>query len=135
MCIFNFRHSLLWAHQGCQMVCFQTKNPNLGKFWRVLQHKILVCTFYGHFVHFTDFCYIIYIIICTYMYNLVSFSRFGILYQEKSGNPGAHLYLPKCINCVTARIQNTFCSVSKFMQRLDGVMSAKQLFLIFYFLF
>jgi hypothetical protein len=21
-------------HQGCQMVCFQTKNPNLGKFWR-----------------------------------------------------------------------------------------------------
>jgi hypothetical protein len=22
--------------QGCQMVCFQTKNPNLGKFWRAL---------------------------------------------------------------------------------------------------
>jgi hypothetical protein len=21
-------------HQGCQMVCFQTKNPKLGKFWR-----------------------------------------------------------------------------------------------------
>jgi hypothetical protein len=20
---------------GCQMVCFQTKNPNLGKIWRV----------------------------------------------------------------------------------------------------
>jgi hypothetical protein len=30
------------VHQGCQMVCFQTKNPNLGKFWRVLQWKILV---------------------------------------------------------------------------------------------
>jgi hypothetical protein len=28
--------------QGCQMVCFQTKNPNLGKFWRVLQSKMLV---------------------------------------------------------------------------------------------
>jgi hypothetical protein len=25
--------------QGCQMVCFQTKNPNLGKFWRVLQWR------------------------------------------------------------------------------------------------
>jgi hypothetical protein len=24
------------------MVCFQTKNPNLGKFWRVLQWKMLV---------------------------------------------------------------------------------------------
>jgi hypothetical protein len=28
--------------QGCQMVCFQTKNTNLGKFWRVFQWKILV---------------------------------------------------------------------------------------------
>jgi hypothetical protein len=31
-----------WLHQGCQMVCFQTKNINLGKFWWVLQWKILV---------------------------------------------------------------------------------------------
>jgi hypothetical protein len=23
--------------QGCQMVCFETENPNLGKFWRVMQ--------------------------------------------------------------------------------------------------
>jgi hypothetical protein len=28
--------------QGCQMVCFQTKNPNLGKFWSVLLWKILI---------------------------------------------------------------------------------------------
>jgi hypothetical protein len=28
--------------QGWQMVCFQTKHPNLGKFWRVLLWKILV---------------------------------------------------------------------------------------------
>jgi hypothetical protein len=28
--------------QGCQMAYFQTKNPNLGKFWRVLQWKMLV---------------------------------------------------------------------------------------------
>jgi hypothetical protein len=30
------------SDQGCQMVCFQTKNPNMGKFWRVLQWKMLV---------------------------------------------------------------------------------------------
>jgi hypothetical protein len=24
-------------NQGCQMVCFQTKNPNLDKFWRALE--------------------------------------------------------------------------------------------------
>jgi hypothetical protein len=33
--------------QGCQMVYFQTKNPNLGKFWRALE-------LYGHLECFTD---------------------------------------------------------------------------------
>jgi hypothetical protein len=28
--------------QGCQMVCFQTKNPNLGKFWRATDWKLLI---------------------------------------------------------------------------------------------
>jgi hypothetical protein len=40
--------------QGCQMACFQT---NLGKFWRVLQWKMLVCfmviwSIYSHLVYF-----------------------------------------------------------------------------------
>jgi hypothetical protein len=66
------------------MVCFQTKNPNLDKFWRVLQWKMLV--FCGHLVHFTDFWYILWTfgIFCG---NMVYFSSFGILYLEKSGNP------------------------------------------------
>jgi hypothetical protein len=70
------------------MVYFQTKNPKLGKFWRVLQWKILVYftdnrsiflpldIFYGRFGIFCG--------------NLVSFPRFGKLYQEKSGNPGRY---------------------------------------------
>jgi hypothetical protein len=41
------------AEQGCQMVCFQTKNPNLGKFWRVLDWKKLGI-FYGHLEYFMD---------------------------------------------------------------------------------
>jgi hypothetical protein len=28
--------------QGCQMVHFQTKNPNLGKFWRALEWEMLL---------------------------------------------------------------------------------------------
>jgi hypothetical protein len=28
--------------QGCQMVCFQTQNPNLGKFWRALDLKMFI---------------------------------------------------------------------------------------------
>jgi hypothetical protein len=71
--------------QGCQMFVFKPKYPNLGKFWRVLQWKILVhfmtiwCIlvlleiFNGHLVYFVVIWYI--------------FPRFGILYQEKSGNP------------------------------------------------
>jgi hypothetical protein len=33
--------------QGCQMVYLQNKNPNLGKFWRVLQWKM-----WGGFISF-----------------------------------------------------------------------------------
>jgi hypothetical protein len=32
---------LLQFSQGCQMVYFQTKNPNVGKFGRFLQWKML----------------------------------------------------------------------------------------------
>jgi hypothetical protein len=43
--------------------------------------------FYAHLVHFTVFCYILWTfgIVCG---NWYIFSSFGILYQEKSGNPG-----------------------------------------------
>jgi hypothetical protein len=69
------------------MVCFQAKNPNLGKFKRILLWKILLYfmtiwsslwpleIFDGHLIFFVVIWYI--------------FPRFGILDQEKSGNPGA----------------------------------------------
>jgi hypothetical protein len=58
-----------YADQGCQMVCFQTKNPNLGKFWRALDWKMLIYfmpiwnilrsfrIFYNHLSHFSRFWY------------------------------------------------------------------------------
>jgi hypothetical protein len=67
------------------MVSFQTKNPDLGKFWWALDWKILICfmaiwnilhtfkIFYDHLVHF--------------VFNWYIFSGFGIVQQEKSGNP------------------------------------------------
>jgi hypothetical protein len=30
------------SDQGCQMVYFKTKNPNLGIFWSALEWKMLV---------------------------------------------------------------------------------------------
>jgi hypothetical protein len=32
---------------------FQTKYPNLGKFWRALERKMLVYFMYGHLVYIT----------------------------------------------------------------------------------
>jgi hypothetical protein len=48
------------GYQGCQMVWFQTKNPNLAKFWRVLVYFVVIFLYFPHF---------------------------GISAQEKSGNP------------------------------------------------
>jgi hypothetical protein len=67
------------------MVYFQTKNPNLGKFWMVLEWKIFG-TFYVQLEYITAVWYILGL-----FGNLVSscymFFHFGIFYQEKSGNP------------------------------------------------
>jgi hypothetical protein len=66
------------------MVCFQTKNLNLGKFWRVLGWKMLLYfiiiwnilgpfdIMYGSLVEFVVIWYIFHILVC--------------LDQEKSGN-------------------------------------------------
>jgi hypothetical protein len=63
--------------QGCQTVCFS--NPNLGEFWGALQWKILVYvkTIRNMLWPFGIFCD-----------NSLYYPHFGILYQEKSGNPG-----------------------------------------------
>jgi hypothetical protein len=65
--------------------CFRTKNPNLGKFLEGLAMED-VGIFYGHLVHLTVFWYILWTF-GIYCGNWVYFPRFGILYQEKSGNP------------------------------------------------
>jgi hypothetical protein len=86
------------------MAYFQTKNPDLGKFWRLLQWKLFVYytavwsilrlfgIFCAHLVYFWPFgiflaiWYILWPFGIFYVY-LVYFSRFGKLGQEKSGNP------------------------------------------------
>jgi hypothetical protein len=60
------------------MVCFQTKNPNLGKClrgldWKMFIYFMAIWTILWRFGIFYD--------------HLVHFSGFGIMYQEKSGNP------------------------------------------------
>jgi hypothetical protein len=74
--------------QGCQMVYyFQTKNPNLGKSWRILQWKILVyfmaiwsifcpfCIFYGTLVYFVVIWYIFSVLVYCINKNLATLEK------------------------------------------------------------
>jgi hypothetical protein len=67
------------------MVCFQTKNSNLGKYWRALESKRLVYSVDIWYIlwPFGDLEAIWYI-----------FPRFGILCPEKSGNPSVGCVSP-----------------------------------------
>jgi hypothetical protein len=70
--------------QGCQMVFFLTKNPNFGKFWIILQWKMLVnfttvrsillpfCILYGNFVYFVMILVIFTVLVCCTKKNLVT---------------------------------------------------------------
>jgi hypothetical protein len=64
------------------MVCFQTKTPNLGKFLRDLDWKMLIYFMAVHYKLWTfgKFCV-----------DLVHFSGFGTTNQEKSGNPVGYI--------------------------------------------
>jgi hypothetical protein len=93
-CHSGWRASAECIYKSCQWLCtrvarwfvFKPKNPNLGKFWRVLQWKILVYfvtnrsilrpleIFYGHLVYFVVIWYI--------------FPRFGIFVPRKIWQPG-----------------------------------------------
>jgi hypothetical protein len=66
------------------MVYFETKNPTLGKLWKVLQWEMLVylMAIWSILQSFGMFCgHLVFFIV-----DLVYFSRFGMLCQEKSGN-------------------------------------------------
>jgi hypothetical protein len=39
---------------GLPDAIFQTKNPNLGKFWRALQWKLMVCLHNVYLLYFMD---------------------------------------------------------------------------------
>jgi hypothetical protein len=81
----NIRASGSSRIQCCQMVYLQTNNPTLVKFWGVVQWNMLVyfMAIWAILLSFGIFCgHLVYLMVTWY-----SFSCFGILYQEKSGNP------------------------------------------------
>jgi hypothetical protein len=76
------------------MVNYQTKNPNLGKFWRALDWTMLIYfmaiwtilqTFGIFYGHFGVYCMTIWYILCKFG---TFFPGFGVMYQEKAVKPG-----------------------------------------------
>jgi hypothetical protein len=100
------------------MVCFQTKNPNLSKFWKALDWKMLIYFMaiwnilrtYGIFYdHLAQFVFIWYI-----------FFAFGIMHQEKSGNPGRqHFYLSSAL-CNVGSAGGALIFIAIVVARLKG---------------
>jgi hypothetical protein len=94
------------------MVYFETRNPNLGNFWSALDLKMLAYfipsgIFYGHL----GYCihgHLVHLMFIWYI-----FSGFGIMYQDKSGNPGVHAVK-------TRPFITRFPSLGSFVQ--DGVL-------------
>jgi hypothetical protein len=74
------------VRQGCQMAYFKTQNPNLCKFWRVLQLKMLL-----YFIAIWPILLLhIWYMLCPFgIFDccLLYFHRFCMLYHEKYGNP------------------------------------------------
>jgi hypothetical protein len=68
------------------MAYFQTENPDLGKFLTVLQWKIFVYYMSVHLVYLMVIWYILWPF-DIFMVIWRSFRRFGMLYEEKYGNP------------------------------------------------
>jgi hypothetical protein len=73
------------TNQGCQMVCFQTKNPNLGKFLEGLRMEN-ADVFDGHLEYFTVIWYILWpfgnVVVFRYI-----FPRSGMLLSRKIWQP------------------------------------------------
>jgi hypothetical protein len=98
-------------NQGCQMVYFQTKNSNLGKFWRALQWKTL-----GYFLNIWSILRpfnIFYWHSVYFVVNLYIFPRVGILYQ-KIWQPCAELNWDYSYNLLFS------LSSKKFWLRFNG---------------
>jgi hypothetical protein len=91
----KFRNWLLtlrdfFTHQGCQMVYFQTKNPNLGNFlrtwdWKMLIYFMSICNilwtlgkFYDHLVHFVLIWYIFPVLVSRTKKNISTPLRTGL---------------------------------------------------------
>jgi hypothetical protein len=76
------------------MVSFQTKNL---EFWRAFEWKRLAYIFYGHLEYITAIWYIPWpfgnFVAMWYL-----FPRFGVLCQEKSGNPAPNEEIQYCFN-------------------------------------
>jgi hypothetical protein len=107
------------SNQGCQMVNFLTKNPNLGTLWRALGRKLFL-----YFMIIWNVLWLFGIIYGSLLYvvcgHLVYFSHFGMFGPKKSGNPVSNFRLQFQNNNFLSHLtfqatKKTLCFYSTFL--------------------
>jgi hypothetical protein len=89
------------------MASFQTKNSNLGKFWTALKWKMLVCFMVIRNILWSFSMFNGQLVICHI------FSRFGVLCQEKSGNPARNVFRQGAKKQVNHRLAAKTCKTAE----------------------
>jgi hypothetical protein len=114
------------------------KHINLGNFWWVLHWRMLVHfmviwsillpfgIFCVHLVCFVAIWYILWPIHWYILGFLYTFSRFGMLYKEKSGNPGADTHFRQFRQNVG--VSNYYPRVNLFKNRTKSCLGTKFVF-------
>jgi hypothetical protein len=108
---------------GCQMVSFQTKNPNLGKYWRALDWKMLIYfmaiwnilqtfgIFYDQLVHFGFIWYIFPVLVSCPKKNLATL----LTIRDQLDRSTSRTFFSGCVRLV--RVQ--FISGKRHMYKQD----------------
>jgi hypothetical protein len=125
------------CHQGCQMVYFQTKYPNLGKFWRALDWKILIYfmaianiwltfgIFYDHFLHFLFIWYIFPILVSRAKKNLAALCAIWNVWLIVSPSIGTAKNMEPILCTIASyyasavKIYNATCSLEPILRLLN----------------
>jgi hypothetical protein len=79
----TWRLSIYWPIQGCQMIYFQTKIPNLGKFRNSLELKSSVHTYIQWPFELYDGLLVCFMAIWKFSCNLVYFPLFWYMYSAR----------------------------------------------------
>jgi hypothetical protein len=81
------------------MVCFQTKPPSFGTFWKAFERIILISfILFGHLLHFMAIWYLLWAFFILYYPHFGKLYHINLATQILETTPGLCLLLPRISN-------------------------------------